>query len=57
MVSHSFYAQELLSKAKGGSGVSGATLDALREELQALLRAKRQVQEKRRQLDAPHRFQ
>ncbi|CAL1165762.1 unnamed protein product [Cladocopium goreaui] len=43
--------QELLSKAKGGTGVSGSVLDQLREDLQALLRAKRQANEARQQLD------
>lgn len=43
--------QELLSKAKGGTGVSGSVLDQLREDLQALLRAKRHANEARQQLD------
>ena len=43
--------QELLSEAKGGTGVSGAVLDQLRDDLQALLRAKRHANEARQKLD------
>lgn len=43
--------QELLSAAKGGPGVLGEVLDHLKEDLQALLRAKRTAHEVRQQLD------
>ncbi|CAK9118477.1 unnamed protein product [Durusdinium trenchii] len=39
------------TSTQGGSGVSGVVLDQLREDLQALLRAKRQAYEARQQLD------